>query len=340
MVEREETTSPLKEASGSAGPHATRAFELLANETRLAILLALWEAHEPHAEEVAVSFSELRDRVGLRDSGQFNYHLGKLQGRYLRKGEEGYQLTREGLLLVQSIIAGTGIEEPSLEPTPIEAACEHCGAQTAVTYENVYVYQICTECEGGGFGPEHPTGALTAWTFEPTGLTNRTAEGVFTASTIKNLARIAMRFEEICPECSGPVEWELDLCDAHDVTDSAVCPNCGRDEVAVVRETCTVCKSAGSGTPAIKVLLHPAVISFFYDHGIEVGFTGSIEFDDVLQMLTLAQGFDMEVISVDPQQLRISMSRDGDVLSLEVDGQMNVNKVIKNNVTIDDGGSG
>ena len=55
------TNSPLEAAAGVAGTDATEAFGLLANETRLAILLALWEAKEPEKprSEQAVPFSEL-----------------------------------------------------------------------------------------------------------------------------------------------------------------------------------------------------------------------------------------------------------------------------------------
>jgi hypothetical protein len=40
MVDRSPVDSPLDTAAGAAGPAATEAFALLANETRLAILLA------------------------------------------------------------------------------------------------------------------------------------------------------------------------------------------------------------------------------------------------------------------------------------------------------------
>ncbi|MFT4885030.1 MAG: hypothetical protein ACI8U4_002549, partial [Natronomonas sp.] len=63
--------SPIESAAGAAGPEALDDFALLANETRLGILLALWEAYDPLAEDNAVSFTELRDRVGLRQGGQF-----------------------------------------------------------------------------------------------------------------------------------------------------------------------------------------------------------------------------------------------------------------------------
>jgi hypothetical protein len=57
-----------------------RAFRLLSDETRVGILRGLWEASND-----AVSFSELRERVGTPDSGQFNYHLGKLREHFVSK---------------------------------------------------------------------------------------------------------------------------------------------------------------------------------------------------------------------------------------------------------------
>jgi hypothetical protein len=83
-------------AAGAAGERATEAFATLGNETRLSILLALWEAYEPFVATNAVAFSELRERVGMRDSGQFNYHLDKLRGHFVRKTDAGYELRRAG----------------------------------------------------------------------------------------------------------------------------------------------------------------------------------------------------------------------------------------------------
>jgi len=155
--------SPLEAASGAAGAYATEAFELLGNETRLAILLVLWEAYDPTANDNAVSFSELYDRVEYDTTANFSYHLDKLEGHFVRKTDDGYVLRRGGRNIVQAIIAGTGLEDPTFEPTEIDASCEICGAPTAVTYEHERAYQICTECEGRSSPEsEHPRGTLVA----------------------------------------------------------------------------------------------------------------------------------------------------------------------------------
>lgn len=311
-------------ANRTIDSETTDAFAILGNETRLAILFALWEAYEPAAEENTVSFSALRDRVGVRQGAQFNYHLDKLVGRFVRKTDAGYELERSGLLLVQSIIAGTATVEPDFEPTEIDADCPFCGAPTTVVYENVYVYQTCTECAGHSPADRHPEGTLIGWTLEPTGLTDRTATEVFAVSTIKTFGRMVMRFEGVCPECSGPVEWTVEVCEDHDVGDDERCPECGRADAVLAREVCTVCKSWGRGSPSLKVMFHPAVVSFFYDRGVEIGFTGTHDFETVWDLLDLAENSTEKVVSRDPLRIAVTLRHAEDTLELLLDEEMNV----------------
>ncbi|NIS32577.1 MAG: helix-turn-helix domain-containing protein, partial [Actinobacteria bacterium] len=58
--------------AGFMAPDA--AYGLLGSEPRIGILQALGEADRP------VTFSELKERVDVDDSGRFNYHLSKLEG--------------------------------------------------------------------------------------------------------------------------------------------------------------------------------------------------------------------------------------------------------------------
>lgn len=79
-----------------SGPQITgetpeEAFSLVANETRFQILQALWEA-----DATQQTFPDLRASVGIRDSGQFNYHLGKLIPEFVRQPDDGYELTYAG----------------------------------------------------------------------------------------------------------------------------------------------------------------------------------------------------------------------------------------------------
>ncbi|WP_436927806.1 winged helix-turn-helix domain-containing protein [Halosimplex amylolyticum] len=69
----------------------TDTFTLLSDETRVRILAALADA-----DREAVCFSDLRGRVGMADSGQFNYHLDRLRGDLVAKTDDGYALTEAG----------------------------------------------------------------------------------------------------------------------------------------------------------------------------------------------------------------------------------------------------
>ncbi|QZP36466.1 DUF7347 domain-containing protein [Halobaculum magnesiiphilum] len=73
-----------------AARDAADALSALASEHRIAILRELAAADGP------LSFSTLRERVGMRDTGRFNYHLGELRGRFVRERDGGYVLGHAG----------------------------------------------------------------------------------------------------------------------------------------------------------------------------------------------------------------------------------------------------
>lgn len=73
-----------------AARDAADALSALASEHRIAILRELAAADEP------LSFSTLRERVGMRDTGRFNYHLGELRGRFVNERDGGYVLGHAG----------------------------------------------------------------------------------------------------------------------------------------------------------------------------------------------------------------------------------------------------
>lgn len=74
---------------------------LLADETRIAILRELYAVTANDGGE-GLSFSTLRRRVGVSDSGRFNYHLDQLTGQLVRKTDDRYTLTRVGERLVHA----------------------------------------------------------------------------------------------------------------------------------------------------------------------------------------------------------------------------------------------
>lgn len=320
MSEKSSPSSPLEAAATSVGESATAMFELLGNQTRLAILLALWEAYEPHSDAPAVSFSELRERVGVRDSGQFNYHLGKLNGQYVESTEEGYRLHPIGLRLVQTVISGTGAEA-SLPPTEINFPCHLCGGQTAVTYEDGWLSHVCMECEGGFEDTVRSGGLLFSEPFPSAALSDRTPEEIFAAGVLQLLQAVVMKLGGVCPTCSGIVESQMTVCDDHDPDPGELCDACRRSSPVVVKWRCTVCKYRGSTSPSGTVLLQPDAVTFYHDHGIGLGYAVS-DFDRATKALQLIRDADDELLSTDPLRVQVTARCDGDELPLTLDERL------------------
>lgn len=311
------TVSPLEAAAGADTGRATDAFAALSNETRLAILLALWDAHDPAHPDEGVPFSVLRERVGVADSGQFNYHLERLVGQFVRRVDDGYVLRRAGQKLVRTVIAGAGIEEPTLEPTPVEIPCPYCGGQTAVHYEDEWLYHTCTECEGGFAGTdEQPDGYLTGTALDPAGFTDRSPEELWAAALSRGYQDMKAMLEGVCDECSGTVDLWLDVCEEHDATD--VCETCGRTPVALVVLACTVCKNYHAASPRSLVMHHPAVVSFYWERGVKIGYSrGTVE--RLRQRERLAAENDQRVVSADPPRVEVTVRHGEDALRLTLD---------------------
>lgn len=80
---------------------------LLADETRIRILQELYAASLEDSVTEGLTFSGLRRRVGVKDSGRFNYHLDQLCDQLVTKAGEEYRLTSVGRELVAAL------EEPS-----------------------------------------------------------------------------------------------------------------------------------------------------------------------------------------------------------------------------------
>ncbi len=317
MVDSDSSGSSFEELS--AGEVATDAFELLGNETRLAILVALWEAYDPF-EDTSVRFSDLRDRVGTADSGRFNYHLDRLESHFVEAADDGYELTQAGLSFVRSVIAGTGIEEPTLEATAVDMACKLCGDPVEVAYEDGWVYVRCTECEGLWSDGDRSRGHLAKFSLDPAGLTNRSPDEIYAAAWVSTHQRIYDMIEGVCPACSGPVERSLSICGDHD--SEGLCPNCDRHLRIVARLRCPVCKEHAVTPMGTVAKYHPAVVAFCYEHDLELQYRVN-DLDHFARRLEVG-GSAAEQVAEDPPRVRVTTAIDGDEIALELDEDLDV----------------
>ncbi len=293
------------------GTLAADAFSVLSNETRLLTLLALWEAYDPFATNNAVSFSELYDRVDADDTGNFNYHLGKLNDGFITQVDEGYELSSAGLSLVQAVVAGSALRSPEHEASTIDETCPHCGAPVQVAYTGEAVQVTCTEC-AGWFGE----GQIMGFSFPPAGLGGRSLEEVLHAMVSHQLKQVESMTDGVCPTCGGHVEMRLDVCEDHD-TEDGLCDTCDTRFLARTLWACMMCKDAVRGPSWGPVLDHPAVVAFFSDHGIEHAHAS---------WAAMARGDACreQLVSTDPTRLRITLSAGEDELEVTVDDSLAV----------------
>jgi hypothetical protein len=321
MADATDTELPLEAPAGEAGPHATEAFALLGNETRLAILLALWEAYDPHAEDNTVPFSRLFERVDYDDPGSFRYHLRQLKGHFIRQRAEGegYELRTAGLKFVQVVIAGAGVEDATHDAEVIDHECPFCGARTAISYREGLVVQACTECEGVANGDV--PGFLGAVPFDPAGLVDRTPEEVRAASRVAAWRQTQLMFEGLCPACSGPVKSWLDCCPDHD--QCGLCEECGLQFAAVARFQCRVCKNHNVSSPKALALFHPEALGFYANHGVSTR-VHAHDFERVHRVFDLMDDHEVDVLDEDPPEVAVVVAVEDDEMRLTFDETANV----------------
>jgi DNA-binding transcriptional ArsR family regulator len=268
------------------------AFGLLGNETRVAILYALAESPED-----PVTFSELREQVGTRDSGQFNYHLGKLADHFVRKVEDGYELTVAGTGVVGALRAGRYTADVAIDPIELSDPCPRCGGRIRVSYEDEYVRMTCTECEDWGNRFTFPPGTVEQFDREELPEAFDRWLGTTVERTVSGF----------CPNCSGRVDGTLES---------------APDRVQGVAATfdCDRCGVVAKMNPVALLYFHPAVVSFYHDHGIDVLSSPSWRID---------RGSDqtVEQLETDPLRVRVEIIIDDERLVATVDETASVASV-------------
>jgi DNA-binding transcriptional ArsR family regulator len=295
------------------------AFAALGNETRIQILKTLGEADEP------LAFSELYDRVEYDTTANFNYHLDKLEGHFVGKTDDGYDLRQAGRRVIQAILSGAMTEDPTLDPTEVDFPCRHCGAPVEVSYSGGEMRLSCTKCSGnsGGSGSDErgeraEYGNLANMSLPPAGVQGRTAEDILrAAATLGHLDALAVT-SNVCPRCSAPVDRSLRICEDHDASD-ALCSRCDHRWAVRVFFQCTNCIYE-QDLPGVMVLLgEPDLMTFVADHGLNTTADG------------IEWGWDYgeEVRSIDPFEVRFTFTIDGDSITLTVDEDLSVVEVTR-----------
>jgi hypothetical protein len=231
------------------------AFSAVADETRFGILRALWAAHTEDLGTVhgptlePVSFSRLRERAGVQDSGRFNYHLDRLVPRFVRSQAGGYVLTDAGARAVGAAVSGvyTG-GDTSLDTTEMDDCTEpDCSGTLRARYTDGRMTVECGTCQVNAVVSVPPVVVETHDIGTDPDTVQRFA--------LTRMQRIVRGF---CTLCSGPLDRAV------------VGPLEESDDARVtVTHTCEECGNVVRTTAVVLVTDHPAVVSLLDDAGID-----------------------------------------------------------------------
>lgn len=330
MAGANSSASPLDAVTDTVGEPTIEAFETLGNETRLAILLALWDAKSPgppvsEPSDPPIPFSELRERVGIRDSGQFNYHLDKLTGPFVESTDDGYLLTTAAEQVLSAIFAGTLSEHSSFEGEPIDSECGRCGGSVVIDYADGTLLQRCTNCTGTWREPGDPPGVLSKGYLPPVGLENRTPQEFHWQGNTWTRHRLFSMVEGACPRCSGTVTTHINICEGHDTEDVSICDQCGSEFEFQTNFVCDICKHSWWVPASMPIFTEAAVRAFYHERGLDHD-----ALYDASETEKLRDSIEqVEVTTGEPFELVVTVEIDGDRLEVTLDDEAHVTNVQK-----------
>lgn len=239
-----------------SGTDAVAAFGTLANETRLDTLQTLHDALRGHEGpgQPAVPYAELRRRVGVEDSGKFNYHLTELTDAFVRKREGGYVLTQVGRTAVETVRRSFELDGAGFDETAVDGACPRCGASLVAAYDDGHVTTRCESC-GGLLGADGlPPGTVSRLPFPPAGVPDHPPTAVVRAAHRRLERHLLSMRDGVCPRCGGATAAGLLTCSDHE---TGLCRACGTTLPAVAETDCRRCGHGRLAPPALVAVDAP-----------------------------------------------------------------------------------
>lgn len=170
-------------------------FGSLASAVRVEILVTL------SADPSPLSYAELFEATSADDRGRFNYHLRKLRDEFVRKTDDGYELTQRGRWST-NLVAASVLQEGDDRPfRGIDSTCGRCGGDAVeMGYRDGEGIVRCTDCE------TH----LVRFDFPPGAVRNRSLGELVTAFATRTREYVALADEGVCPFCSNETTAKID----------------------------------------------------------------------------------------------------------------------------------
>ena len=281
-------------------------FSVLGDETRVEILLELVAVAREEQVGSGLSFSALRDRVGVADSGRFNYHLDRLTGQFVTKHNGEYVARWPGLVLVAALHAGL-YNDTTLETerAATEFRCPTCLDPLEVRFfEGTLGTGVEMHCE------EH--GTMDSYWFPPGVRTGRSVLEAARVAYTRMLTNVRLARQGVCMECWGRVSTEY--------TTSDQIPGEGTldDDTTFVEIQCKRCWNELWIPLCTYVVTHPVVEAAFARRGHE-----RLEAAD---MLTTERGVSYEErgVAESPPCRRVRIAFDDETVVVSVDESCSV----------------
>ncbi|MFB6077951.1 MAG: ArsR family transcriptional regulator [Halarchaeum sp.] len=268
-------------------------FSALGNDTRVDILRAM---RDLGADERPVGFTELFERVDVEDSANFNYHLQRLTGHFVRRGDDGYSFRHPGRKVVSAIFAGSLTERAQLGFFPVDGDCYDCDGDLHGWYVDDTLTIGCVDCAAVQVSYPFPSG----------GLDDRTTEDLLEAFHHYVRHHYCLAADGVCPECTGAVENRL----VRDPADS--------DLDVAVEHACERCGYRLQSTVGVTLLDDPNVLVFHSERGVDLNAEPFWRFDWCVSDARTT------VVSEDPLRVELALPRDGDTLRVRVDENVTV----------------
>lgn len=288
---------PAGEQDAGAMDRAADSFRLLGDPTRVTIIAELVAAQR--AGETPLSFAEVRHRVGVSDSGRFNYHLKQLQPRFVQTIDDGYA-PRYAATLVDGLVTAPAVssETVTLEG-PVDRPCVLCDDPPMARFASDRLSLTCETYDEQLLGMPVP----------PAVAADRSLAELVDFAEAYGGHQFELAAEGVCPHCWGGVETDLSRGELEGEYP---------DDAYVAVQVGFECMQCGHRfTMPLRNILqeHPAVAGFHFDHGIDLSQYGMLDGFGVLAVSAVECHDDRAMLRFDCE---------GDRLEIEVDDTLEI----------------
>jgi DNA-binding transcriptional ArsR family regulator len=277
--------------SGRPSADHAAVLEAVGNETRVGIVKALIDHRRETPRDPGLSFSALRDRVGVADSGRFNYHLDILRDQFVTEDDGEYTLTYAGRKLAVALLTGTF--HRGTEDAPVEyGTCPRadCEATLVASYDDGDIVLEC-QADHTAFKSGLPPGTAA----------DRSMDEILALVTKTLYHDLDLATDGICPQCYGRMETAI------------VKGEHGTAVPVAFEGVCQQCGFLATGAAGVSLLTDPDVTAFFHDQGRDIGEEHPWELEFITDETCYT------VVSEDPLRVRVGVRLVDEELRATVD---------------------